>query len=422
MLRGWVLLPVALLMFWSTVVNAFVKLNFPAAVDTVYAARAGRLFWYGDSPIFAVRRAALLRVLDSADLLGINANACHRHELLQRTDVSTDTATTAAADKVCTDALLSFFTDLICGAQARTVMESDQISNKFEAADFRNITTRVLKLMADAEHGAIAWPTDGAGVKVLLRELAARVANGDSIKAREAAAMLNYRRWIGHFGFPAYVEVNVATGMLYYFRGDTLALSMTVVAGKPATPTPLLATFCYAVTLYPYWTVPHDIAVNDLLPKCKRNIHQASLREFQVVDNSGKVYELGDLDWAKYTKRNFPYMFRQSTGCNNALGVIKFELTDTLDIYLHDTNFKNAFLSNLRYFSHGCVRLSNPLALGNILVEEKIDTDAVKSCIKGQAPTTMRLKEQVPVFIIYSPATLSGDTVAYGKDVYHRFK
>jgi L,D-transpeptidase YcbB len=421
MLRCWVLLPLGLLLCWSAAGD--VKMNFPAAVDTVYAARSGRLFWYGDSPIFALRRAALLRVLDSADFLGINPETCHRREIGQLPETPTDAFAMTRADRVCTDALLSYLNNLMGGAQARTTMASDQISNKFEAADMRSITARILKLMTDAEHGAMEWPSDDAKLKVWVRELALRLARGDSLNAREAAAALNYSRWIGHFHFPAYVEVNVATGTLAYIRGDSVALGMAVVAGKPTTPTPLLATYCYAVTLYPYWTVPHDIAVNELLPKCRRNIKSKTLEGYQVVDHGGKVFELDELDWSKYTKRNFPYTFRQATGCDNALGVIKFELTDTLDIYLHDTNFKNAFLSSSRYFSHGCVRLSNPVALANMLVEQKVDTDFVKACIKGQAPIAMHLKQQVPVFIIYSPATItSGDSVAYGKDVYHKFK
>jgi murein L,D-transpeptidase YcbB/YkuD len=49
-----------------------------------------------------------------------------------------------------------------------------------------------------------------------------------------------------------YLIVDTRAAMLYMFNGDELVDSMRVVTGKPATPTPLVASMIYFVTSNPY--------------------------------------------------------------------------------------------------------------------------------------------------------------------------
>ena len=143
----------------------------------------------------------------------------------------------------------------------------------------------------------------------------------------------------------------------------------------------------------------------------------------QVIDGSGKILDHNKLNWSTFHAGYFPYIIRQSTGCDNALGVIKFNIITPFGVFLHDTNNKTAFLSASRYYSHGCMRLEEPIDLGNRLLNGKLDTTFLKSCFKKQKPIPILLEKPVPVFVVYMPAMADANNrVRYYKDVYKLIK
>ena len=58
----------------------------------------------------------------------------------------------------------------------------------------------------------------------------------------------------------------------------------------------------------------------------------------------------------------------QPPGPGNALGVVKFLFPNKHDVYLHDTPSKGLFNADMRAFSHGCVRVRNPVKLAELLL------------------------------------------------------
>ncbi len=143
----------------------------------------------------------------------------------------------------------------------------------------------------------------------------------------------------------------------------------------------------------------------------------------QVIDGSGKVIDHHRLNWSSFHTGYFPYTIRQSTGCDNALGVIKFNINTPYGVYLHDTNNKTAFLSASRYFSHGCIRLEEPIDLGNRVLSNKLDTAFLQSCFREQRPIYKPLSAPVPVFVVYMPVmTDAKGKIIYYKDVYRLLK
>jgi len=142
----------------------------------------------------------------------------------------------------------------------------------------------------------------------------------------------------------------------------------------------------------------------------------------QVIGDDDNAIDHLSIDWSKYDANNFPYHFRQCTGCSNSLGVIKFNLTDPFDVYLHDTNFKIAFLKDTRFLSHGCIRVEKPIELGNYLLNNKLDSNFLRACYKDQAPIPINLEKRVPVFVVYMATGIKEDSVIFYKDIYHLFK
>lgn len=245
--------------------------------------------------------------------------------------------------------------------------------------------------------------------------------------ARMVAKSLNIYRWIHRQARGAERMVLVNTRGAYLKAMDAAGndvLHMNVIVGKTKTPTPGLDTYATDVITYPYWNVPKSIAVGEMLPNIRENVYYLERNGIEVLDKSGNVVDQYSVDWSQLTEDNFPYRFRQETGEDNSLGVMKVNIQNPYAIYLHDTNVRTLFDSPERWRSHGCIRLENPAQLANFMagepfLSETFIEDAIAMPEKDRKPATHDLGKNVPVFIYYMPADIdpSGRLMFY-KDVY----
>ena len=227
---------------------------------------------------------------------------------------------------------------------------------------------------------------------------------GDSLTIEQVQETLNAYRWLNRFRAETRVIVNIPSAMLRVSdrRGNTV-FSSRVVVGKPSTPTPLFTAYIPSVVIYPYWNVPRSITVRELLPKIRKNpAATLNAMNLQVINAKGQEVDPKTINWA--TPANaFPYRLRQSTGCDNALGVLKFNVSSPYDIYLHDTNARQVFARENRQLSHGCIRVEKPDALANLLLGyARFGADYLTSCAKNASPKTVLLPKKIPVIILYN--------------------
>jgi len=197
---------------------------------------------------------------------------------------------------------------------------------------------------------------------------------------------------------------------------------MKSVVGKTKNPTPTIASQITNIVTFPFWNVPFSIASKELLPKVQKDESYLERNNFEVVDGKGNVIDDSDLDWESYTEKNFPYFFRESTGPNNSLGVLKFNLGNPFSIYLHDTNSKSGFKKDSRFLSHGCVRLEKPIELADLLTRGKVNVWELKTGQKDTESKIIKLDQKVPVFIVYMPAVVDGQKVTILNDIYGLIK
>jgi hypothetical protein len=318
------------------------------------------------------------------------------------------------------DVTFNFLKDLRSGYGVPELISYDGISPAFEKREDAALASR-LSVVRTGEDlmGLAASFIPKSAIYDTLR-LALVGAPSDPSRARQLAAALNLYRWIYHFHWKRCIVVNIAIARMYYMEGDTIRLQMRIVAGEPSKRTPRMAVWCNEVILYPYWNIPRKIAVNEFLPLFRVTPRLADAMNIQLFDGNGKVVDPYSINWKQWTKENFPYSMRQSTGCDNALGVIKFNLASPFDVYMHDTNFKIGFQRTYRWLSHGCIRLEKPLELGNLLLDQKLDTAFLESCLRDQQPRSIRLADPIPVFVIYQTAVTGDDgKLRLVKDVYH---
>lgn len=229
--------------------------------------------------------------------------------------------------------------------------------------------------------------------------------------------------WIDHWEFSQYIFVDVAAAEVQFIEGERVSLSMRAVVGKPSTPTPFFAAWAERIVLYPYWFVPSSIAIGEFLPKIKNDPSWLGRQNMQVIDREGNIVDPKNLNWAQFNAAFFPFTIRQSTGCDNALGVLKVDVKTPLGVYLHDTNNKASFLLSKRFFSHGCIRLEESMLLGNYLLEKQLDTLYLQSCLKEQQPAYLPLMAPMPVLVFYTLVhPQPGGGVRYYPDTYKLFQ
>lgn len=234
---------------------------------------------------------------------------------------------------------------------------------------------------------------------------------------------LNYWRWTGRLKEREFILVNIPAARLQVINHDSAVdMNMRVIVGKTATQTPSFTAYITKVIAYPYWTAPYSITSKEMLPKIKKDISYLENNNMQVLDKSGKVLDPATINWNKYSAKNFPFTIRQGTGCDNSLGVLKFDLNSPFSIYLHDTNRRDLFGKKDRFMSHGCIRVEKPLELANYVLDNGLDsiTNAqLQQCLKDQKPKSFPLTNKFPVLILYMTADIDATgTLKFYSDVY----
>ncbi|TDB68180.1 L,D-transpeptidase family protein [Arundinibacter roseus] len=246
--------------------------------------------------------------------------------------------------------------------------------------------------------------------------------NGQSDSAAKVAETLNTYRWIHRQtqGAERWALVNINGAYLSAFDSlGNLQFQMNVIVGKANSPTPGIDTYATNVITYPYWNVPESIALEEMLPKIQENRYYLERNGIEVIDAKGQVVDEFSIEWADITAENFKYRFRQETGEDNSLGVMKVNIENPLAIYLHDTNVRTLFEAKQRWRSHGCIRLQNPVQFANFLAnKELLPADFIEKAIKTpdeeHKPTTHALEKRVPVFIFH----LTADADSLGRLIY----
>jgi len=176
------------------------------------------------------------------------------------------------------------------------------------------------------------------------------------------------------------------------------------------------------LTINPYWFITRRMATVELLPKIQKNHQFLDDNQIRVLDAKYRVVDAHSIDWSSLSKNNFPYILRQNSGENNALGALKFHFNNPFSLYLHDTDSKKLFAAPERFFSHGCIRLEKPKDLARLLLAENhiaLDTVKFNHHIKNPKPLALKAKEEYILVIWYSLVDFDEKgEVVYFKDVY----
>ncbi len=286
-----------------------------------------------------------------------------------------------------------------------------------------NLPDSTLKQKVKEAQRQFTLPPDGTLRSNIMQHLNVPL----SVRLRQLNLSVNYYRWLsGFIQNQSVIVVNIPAAYLKVYQKNNVLLEMRIIAGKKATPTPTLASKVNEVILYPYWHVPYSIATKELLPSIKRNPGYIDANNYQVLNSAGKIMDPYAINWHALSTAYFPYLLRQSTGCDNALGLLKLNFYSPSGVYLHDTPNKSLFMMNRRFFSHGCMRIEKPMEMGHLILKNNkiaIDTLEQKGCLRNQKPISVHADEHMPVIVWYNPAgTDAAGRILFFEDVYEKFE
>jgi len=200
-------------------------------------------------------------------------------------------------------------------------------------------------------------------------------------------------------------------------------LTMRVVVGRAMrTQTPVFANSMRYVIFRPYWLVPPSIQRAELVPKTRRDPNYLSDHGFEVVDGNGNVVPSSPAtDELISGLRSGALSIRQLPGPKNALGLVKFMFPNQYNVYMHGTPEQELFARSRRDFSHGCIRVEDPVALAAWVLRDKPEwtVDKIRATMNGDTSVQVNLDKPIPVLILYSTAVVEPDgEVRFFDDIY----
>lgn len=237
-------------------------------------------------------------------------------------------------------------------------------------------------------------------------------------KAALIAVNMERLRWTHETLSENYIVVNIPEYALRVYDNNKESLKLKVVVGDPETPTPVFSDVLEHIVFSPTWTIPKSIIEEEVIPRLQEDpdYYTDSNYTFMKKDDKSEVDPL-DEKWDEEVDPN-EYVIVQKPGSDNALGRVKFVMPNNLNIYLHDTPQKRLFNLNYRAFSHGCIRVHEPVQLAKHLLRDndKWDDRKMQEAMDQEEPKTVMLKKHYVVHLQYQTAWVDDDGVVHFRD------
>jgi len=259
------------------------------------------------------------------------------------------------------------------------------ISGEFPSADTSEVFNDDLENAIKQFQLSHGYKPDGLISKQIITEM-----NVPAVK-RVQQILVNMQRmkWMPSTIKGVTIFVNIPEFMLYVRDGKNKLFDMPVVVGKEGNNTTMFYGDLNEIVFSPYWNIPKSIVQKEVLPQMEKDPDYLSKKHMEIKGESNGVP-----------------VIRQIPGEDNPLGKVKFLFPNSFNIYFHDTPEKELFNKEKRAFSHGCIRIADPVKLANFLLQddkawtpEKID-----SAMNSGQEKYVRIKRNVPVLITYYTA------------------
>ena len=206
-----------------------------------------------------------------------------------------------------------------------------------------------------------------------------------------------------------YVIVNLPDFTLRVFHDGQQIWMTRIVTGKPSMATPIMSAEMKYITVNPTWNVPPSIVMHEYLPALAADptvLARMGLRMSYNPDGSVHI--------------------SQPPGDHNALGRIRFNFPNKFLVYQHDTPDKNLFALDGGRFSHGCMRVQDPVKYAEVLLSivrpgEGYTQDRIRKMIASMGERDIQFPHYLPVHLTYQTAFVDDEgRLEFRGDMYGR--
>jgi L,D-transpeptidase YcbB len=249
-----------------------------------------------------------------------------------------------------------------------------------------------------SHHGlSLTGRLDGATMTAMNVPLATRI--------RQVRINLERWRWMPDDLGDRHIIVNIPEFHLKAIERSREVLDIRAIVGRKGDETPVLSKEMTTVVFSPYWNIPETIATDETLPEITNDpgfLEQNNIEVVRVSTGSPEVVDPATIDWddAETLKG---LSFRQRPGEGNALGLVKFLFPNSQNVYVHDTPGGHLFNRISRSFSHGCVRIEQPIALAQYVLRDQRQwtSEAIQAAMKAGTEAHARITAPIPIHLTY---------------------
>jgi len=241
-------------------------------------------------------------------------------------------------------------------------------------------------------------------------------------RIRQLELSLERWRWLPRDLGPRYLMVNSAGFWLEVIDSGRVVLQSRIVAGRVTWPTPIFSSRLTEITFNPRWNIPRSIAVQEILPKLRRDSGYLTRMGIHLerVDEPGTELACNDVQWDSVTASGFSYRLWQEPGPENPLGQVRFTIPGPFGVALHHTQVPSLFLSPVRASSHGCVRVQEAERLVTYLLRDLPGwtEDSLRAATEVPVERYVAVPDPLPVYVTYLTAWMSDGKVSFRPDLY----
>ena len=223
-------------------------------------------------------------------------------------------------------------------------------------------------------------------------------------------ANLERWRWMPHDLGKTYVMVNLPDFTLRVVENGHQLWMTKIVDGKPNLPTPIMSAEMKYITVNPTWNVPPSIIAKEYMPVLRQDSTALDRMGLKVTTSADGMVHIA-----------------QPPGERNALGRLRFNFPNKFLVYQHDTPEKHLFAYDKRAFSHGCMRVQDPVKYAEVLLSvvrphDNYSQERIRSMF-GSNEVDIQFPTLIPVHLTYQTAFVDGDgKLEFRDDVYGRDK
>ncbi len=233
-----------------------------------------------------------------------------------------------------------------------------------------------------------------------------------SAEAKKLLANMEEWRWMPADMGDLYVWNNIPEFTQRVVKDGEVIRKERIVAGETDKQTPIFTRSLKKITFKPTWIVPDSIKVKEIWPSLLKGGGMLREWKLEVLTKDGEPVNWRRIDWSTTDIRKYDVI--QPNGPKSVMGKVKFSFPSQHTVFMHDALERDKWMfgASKRTYSHGCMRVANPIGLAEILLREDKGWDFARTrqtVSTGPLNNEIPIDRKIPVHMTYFTALVDND-------------